>query len=101
VALTANGSLSVKCTCVSIAFLLSGVVVLLIHAQSIPHDSAGPTVYKNSKAAVEQRVEDLLRRMTTEEKAVMLAGSGWMETQPNERLGIPSLKMADGPLGTC
>jgi beta-glucosidase len=37
--------------------------------------------------------------MTAEEKAAMLSGSGWMETQPNQRLGIPALKMADGPLG--
>jgi len=29
----------------------------------------------------------------------MLAGAGWMETVPNARLGIPSIKMADGPLG--
>jgi beta-glucosidase len=48
---------------------------------------------------VEQRVEDLLHRMTPEEKAVMLSGAGWMETQPNARLGIPVIKMADGPLG--
>jgi beta-glucosidase len=48
---------------------------------------------------VEQRVEDLLHRMTPVEKAMMLSGSGWMETQPNARLGIPAIKMADGPLG--
>jgi beta-glucosidase len=48
---------------------------------------------------VEQRVEDLLGRMTPVEKAMMLGGSGWMETQPNARLGIPAIKMADGPLG--
>ena len=48
---------------------------------------------------VEQRVEDLLHRMTPVEKAMMLSGTGWMETQPNARLGIPAIKMADGPLG--
>jgi beta-glucosidase len=56
-------------------------------------------MYKNPKAAIENRVEDLLRRMTAEEKAAMVGGAGWMETRPNERLGIPMLKMADGPLG--
>jgi len=55
--------------------------------------------YKNSKLSVEERVEDLLRRMTPEEKAAMLAGASWMETQPNQRLGIPAIKMADGPAG--
>ena len=29
----------------------------------------------------------------------MLAGSGWMESMPIERLGIPAIKMADGPMG--
>jgi beta-glucosidase len=29
----------------------------------------------------------------------MLAGAGWMESAANERLGIPAIKMADGPLG--
>src|SRR5664279_6588958 len=37
--------------------------------------------------------------MTQEEKVAMLAGSGWMESQPVERLGIPAIKMADGPMG--
>jgi beta-glucosidase len=48
---------------------------------------------------VEARVEDLLGRMTPLEKAEMLAGSGWMESHPNGRLGIPAIKMADGPMG--
>jgi beta-glucosidase len=59
----------------------------------------GNAPYKNPKTPVEQRVEDLLRRMTAQEKADMLSGSGWMESQPNARLGIPAIKMADGPMG--
>jgi beta-glucosidase len=55
--------------------------------------------YKNASAPVEQRVSDLLSRMTIEEKASMLEGSGWMESTPIERLGIPAIKMADGPMG--
>ena len=55
--------------------------------------------YKNPKLAVDQRVKDLLSRMTLEEKATMLAGSGWMESPAIPRLGIPAIKMADGPLG--
>jgi len=55
--------------------------------------------YKNPSLPVDQRVHDLVGRMTLEEKAAMLSGAGWMESVPNERLGIPSIKMADGPMG--
>jgi beta-glucosidase len=60
--------------------------------------ASGPA-YKDPRQAVERRVEDLLARMTAVEKARLLAGSGWMESTPIERLGIRAIKMADGPMG--
>jgi len=60
--------------------------------------TAGPA-YKDPSLDVERRVKDLLSRMTRQEKSAMLSGSGWMESQPNVRLGIPAIKMADGPMG--
>src|ERR1044072_5879012 len=47
---------------------------------------------------VESRVEDLLARMTLEEKLSLLAGTGF-DTAPIPRLGIPALHMTDGPAG--
>jgi beta-glucosidase len=76
---------------------LVAVISALVAAQTPAQDAQA--TYKNAKAPVEQRVEDLLRRMTPQEKASMLAGSGWMESQSIERLGIPAIRMADGPLG--
>lgn len=47
----------------------------------------------------QERCESLLGQMTIEEKVSMLAGTDWWYTVPIERLGIPSLKMTDGPNG--
>ncbi|HEX4759137.1 MAG TPA: glycoside hydrolase family 3 C-terminal domain-containing protein [Terracidiphilus sp.] len=55
--------------------------------------------YRNSALPVDQRVADLLSRMTLEEKASMVGGAGWMESSAIGRLGIPAIHMADGPMG--
>jgi beta-glucosidase len=80
-----------------LVIVVAAGVGLLLSAQT-PRAGAAPAD-RDASSGVEQRVSDLLRRMTLEEKAAMLAGAGWMETTPNARLGIPSIKMADGPMG--
>lgn len=46
-----------------------------------------------------ERIESLLAQMTLEEKVSMLAGASVWYTVPVERLGIPAIKMTDGPNG--
>ncbi|MFE8153283.1 glycoside hydrolase family 3 C-terminal domain-containing protein [Brenneria goodwinii] len=67
---------------------------------AINNDPPSPLpAYKNPALPAEQRVQDLLARMTPEEKATLLSGSGWMESAAIQRLGIPAIKMVDGPVG--
>ncbi|HTC45921.1 MAG TPA: glycoside hydrolase family 3 C-terminal domain-containing protein [Candidatus Aquilonibacter sp.] len=77
--------------------LFVALTATLGFAQNQPSPDNPP--YKNPDLPVNQRVQDLLNRMTLQEKVAMLSGANWMESVPNERLGIPSIKMADGPLG--
>jgi beta-glucosidase len=55
-------------------------------------------LYKNSETPIEDRVNDLLKRLTLDEKIDLLGGTGFA-SKSIERLGIPELKMADGPIG--
>jgi beta-glucosidase len=70
----------------------------LLLASSILSSQSLPT-YKDPKAPVESRVQDLISKMTLEEKIDMLGGVDGFYIRPSERLGIPKIKMADGPLG--
>lgn len=45
------------------------------------------------------RIRDLIGQMTLEEKASLGSGLDLWHTKPVERLGIPSIMMADGPHG--
>ena len=80
-------------------FTFIPIETALVRAQNPPALAPADAPYKNAKLPVENRVADLLSRMTLEEKVTMLSGSGWMESAPNARLGIPAIKMADGPMG--
>src|SRR5947209_19014727 len=44
-------------------------------------------------------VDNLLSQMTLREKVALLAGADQWHTPPIERLGIPALKVTDGPIG--
>ena len=80
-------------------FLALALFAVLAAAIMTTAQSPESAPYKNPQLGVEQRVDDLLARMTLEEKVDIVSGGGWMESKPNARLGIPALKMADGPVG--
>ncbi|MHA1680156.1 MAG: beta-glucosidase family protein [Promethearchaeota archaeon] len=57
--------------------------------------------FEDSTLGIEVRVEDLLHRLTLDEKISLLSGvESWM-TKPIERLGVKSFKMSDGPHGVA
>ena len=86
---------------------------LLFAAFSYSQNKEATPLYKNPKAPIEDRINDLLKRMTTEEKIEQLSGgplsissitglsnaSAGYDTPDNKRLGIPGLKFTDGPRG--
>lgn len=57
-------------------------------------------VYKNPKASAEERANDLLSKMTLEEKVDYIGGYNAFYIRSIERLGLPEIKMSDGPVGT-
>ncbi|WP_353566063.1 glycoside hydrolase family 3 C-terminal domain-containing protein [Haloferula sargassicola] len=54
--------------------------------------------YKDSKAPLEERVEDLFSRLTPDEKLSLLSGGGF-NTQPIPRLDVPPMVMVDAGQG--
>jgi len=54
---------------------------------------------KAQTADDEKKINDTIAKMTLEEKIQMLSGSSMMASTPLARLGIPSFRMSDGPVG--
>ncbi len=55
--------------------------------------------FRNEELGLEERVNDLLARLTVDEKMSLCAGKNFWETKPIPRLGLRSLRVTDGPRG--
>lgn len=75
-------------------YILSAIAACAI----IPVMSAIP-VYLDDSRPIEERVEDALGRMTTEEKVAMLHAQSKFSSAGVPRLGIPEFWTTDGPHG--
>lgn len=71
------------------------ICLLIVFTTNFAQDKM---LYKDSTQPLEKRVSDLLSRLTTDEKLDLLGGTGFASL-PIARLGIPELRMTDGPVG--
>lgn len=60
---------------------------------------ADDRLYLDPKAPLEVRVSDLMKRLTLEDKIALMAGGSSFATTPIIRLGVPALRVSDGPNG--
>jgi beta-glucosidase len=71
---------------------------LLINVQEANSQTTSSSV-KSLSSKYDAEIDKLISKMTLEEKIGMLHGNSMFSTGGVKRLGIPELKMADGPLG--
>jgi len=82
--------------------LLNGVFyfTILVTVAILINSCKERALYKDSSKLVEDRVNDLLDKMTLDEKLSLLGGdTSGFDTKEIKRLGIPAIHVTDGPLG--
>lgn len=85
---------------------IAGISALMLLGASCKSEKAQDLVKKDIAYEVpeltttfDEKIDSLIALMTPEEKIGMLHGNSMFATKAVERLGIPELTMADGPLG--
>ena len=79
-------------------FLRTTAALVSLLANAAPHARA-QTGAPTPPQGVEQRVEAILKQMTLEEKIDLLGGTDGFFVRDVKRLGVPRMRMADGPVG--
>lgn len=77
----------------------AAVAALVAGTPALAQIQSDSMTYRQKAAPIEQRVDDLMQRLTPDEKASLLAGASSMTLQSIPRLGIPAIKVTDGPTG--
>ena len=86
----------------STTFLAATFSVVCAQPSPLPREGQGvglTDLYLDPNAPLESRVQDALSRMTIHEKVQLLHAQSKFTSAGVPRLGIPELKMADGPHG--
>src|SRR3954468_17849936 len=87
-----------------IAFSGAAVLAIVVAPGVLPTKAAAVTAKPGTKpgptsAEIEKRADALLARMTLDEKIDYLGGADGFYIRAVKRLGLPALRMADGPFG--
>src|SRR5712691_9286356 len=83
-----------RCTLYTAGKLLSAAVIVLLIGINAFAQSPSPT-----PGDIDRRVDSILSQLTLEEKIDLLGGVDGFFIRGIPRLNLPSLKMADGPIG--
>jgi len=78
--------------------MIKRVLFMLFGAAATAALFCSAAVSYGADSRIGRKISDLLKNMTLDEKVTLIAGGGY-DTYPIKRLGIPRLRMCDGPVG--
>jgi beta-glucosidase len=87
-------------TCAVLSLLVLSVIPALAQAPARAKEQTDmPSSQALASADIERRVDSILGQMTLEEKVDLIGGVDGFYIRDVPRLGVPRLKMTDGPIG--